>query len=85
MGLQAAAAMGNQDLIGLGQAFAAQAVKHVGVLELPLTHPSARVTKALRLLLVERARVRTRRTRPTGNLTVNATVGSGTGTPCGLR
>jgi hypothetical protein len=46
---------------------------------------SARVTRALKLLPVERARVRTRRTSPTGNLTVNATVGSGTGTPWGWR
>jgi hypothetical protein len=33
----------------------------------------------------ERARVRTRRTSPTGNLTVNTTVGCGTGTPSGWR
>jgi hypothetical protein len=46
---------------------------------------SARVTRALKLLPVERARVRTRRTSPTGNLTVNTTVGSGTNTPCGGR
>jgi hypothetical protein len=38
--------------------------------------------RALKLLPVERAWVRTRRTSPTGSLTVNTTVGSGTGTPC---